>query len=395
MADAAEELKDRLGFAPPAHRLPYEEMRTDYGVGLLGLHWVMHCMHLPAYHAARFNMTAACEIDETQIERTREQGLFDGPVERDWGEFIKRDDVEVIDCTFGHAPSKIGRRVEVVEACADAGKALMIHKPVATDVQTAEKMQSMAEEAGTILAVNQDCRYNPASYAVRELCTSERLGRPVLLEVQNYWGGNPIPLGDDRMDRYAFIGHTIHHADMIRWWVGQPCVEVYAETRALSTMAIYKFADGTVAYHMENHSQPGSEHKTTSRVQCEKGIIEAGHNWNWHVPSAEGRDFVEVFPGKEAPSVRLPMPIHIYEPAWSKVNKWELYEGPFYELAAPNAGMMGTLACVMQAMDTGEKPDNDVSGAIESLRMCLAAVHSARTGRPADPNDLPDDLTAG
>jgi predicted dehydrogenase len=391
----AEQMEQRLGFSLPAHRLPYEDNRTDYAIGLLGLHWVMHCMHIPAYHAARFNMAVGCEIDETQIQRTRNQGLFEGPVVRDWREFVRRDDVDVIDCTFGHNPSKIGRRREVVEACAEAGKPLMIHKPVATDVATAETMAQTAAEAGSILAVNQDCRYNPASYALRELCTPERLGRPVLIEVQNYWGGSPIPLCDDRMERYAFIGHTIHHADMIRWWVDEPCVEVYACSRALSTLAIYKFADNTVAYHMENHSQPGSEHSTTSRVQCERGVIEAGHNWNWHVPSAENRDFVDVFPARQEDGVRLPLPVHIYEPAWSKVNKWELYEGPFYEIAAPNAGMMGSMGCLMRAIETGQAPDTDISGAIESLRMCLAAVQSARTGQPADPNDLPDDLTAG
>jgi hypothetical protein len=92
--------------------------------------------------------------------------------------------------------------------------------------------------------------------------------------------------------------------------------------------------------------------------------------------------------------VRLPLPEHIYEPVWSEINPWEPHEGPWYDLAGPIAGMMGTAGAVMRGLDRDCPPDNHVDGAIESFRMCLAAEISAKTGKPVDPREVPPDTSA-
>ncbi|MFO8007156.1 MAG: Gfo/Idh/MocA family oxidoreductase [Candidatus Brocadiia bacterium] len=385
-----EDVEKRLGFSLPPHRMDFEHRRTDFGIGIIGLHWVMLIMHLPAYRAARFRVVAAAEVDEGQIAQTRRKGFEVGRILDDWPEIFGLDEVEVVDCTFGHGREKERRRLEVVKAAAEAGKHLMIHKPVAVTLSLAEEMERVAEEGGIWLAVNQNCRYNPANYSIKGLLTPERLGRPGLIEVQNYWKGSPA----DREDPApAWVAHVIHHADLIRWWVGRPCVSVFSETGMRSNVTIYEFDDGTVAYHMENHS--GVEaHETYARVMAEKGIIRAGHNWNWHFPSSRGRDFVEVFTDPSGPGVQLPLPEHIYEPVWSDINPFTPHSGPYYDLAAPVAGMMGTMGALMHGVERNQPPDNHISGAIESLRMCLAAQISGETGRPVDPRQVPSDTVA-
>ncbi|MGD2175843.1 MAG: Gfo/Idh/MocA family oxidoreductase [Candidatus Brocadiaceae bacterium] len=385
-----EQIRQALGFSVPPYRTDFESQKTDYGIGVIGLHWVMLIMHLPAYRAARFNVVAAAEVLDERIEEARSKGFQLGRILRDWPGLLELDEVEVIDCTFGHGREKERRRLEVVEAAAEAGKHLMIHKPVAMSLSLAEEMARVAEEAGIKLAVNQNCRYNPACYSVKQLLTEERLGRPGIIEVQNYWRGDPREKSDDRG---AWVAHVIHHADLIRWWVGETCVSVFSEAGMLSNVTTYEFADGTIAYHMENHS--GVEaHETYMRVMAEGGVVRARHNWNWHFGAPGEYEKVEVFPDTARPGVRLPLPEHIYEPIWSDINPFTPHEGPYYDLAGPIAGMMGSMGALMRGVERDERPDNDVRGAIESLRMCLAAQLSAQTGHPVDPREVPSDTTA-
>jgi hypothetical protein len=53
--------------------------------------------------------------------------------------------------------------------------------------------------------------------------------------------------------------------------------------------------------------------------------------------------------------------------------------------------MMGTMGSLMRGVELNEPPDNHIDGAIESLRICVAARLSGKTGKPVDPRDLPPD----
>ena len=53
----------------------------------------------------------------------------------------------------------------------------MIQKPVAYTVAQAKEFARIGQEAGIHVAVNQNCRYQPANYTVKQLLTPERLGQ--------------------------------------------------------------------------------------------------------------------------------------------------------------------------------------------------------------------------
>jgi predicted dehydrogenase len=224
---------------------------------------------------------------------------------------------------------------------------------------------------------------------VKQLLTPERLGRPLIIELQHYWRGDPKPADDDRP---GVMQHVIHHADLLRWWVDARCTSVYARCQQGSTLAVYTFENGTTVYHMENHS--GVEHHDNHfRIQTEKAIIHGKHNWDWHLGNAEGREKVAIYLDSREPPVELPLPMLPYEPIWSDINKWMPHEGPWYDLSAPTAGMMGCLGSVMHGLSEGREPSNHLRGGVESLRIALAAEISGRTGKPVDPRDVPSDYT--
>ena len=39
-------LEEQLGFRGPPYRPPFEQWRTECGIGIIGLHWVAEIMHL-------------------------------------------------------------------------------------------------------------------------------------------------------------------------------------------------------------------------------------------------------------------------------------------------------------------------------------------------------------
>jgi predicted dehydrogenase len=379
-----------LGFELPPYRLPFESMRTDYGIGVVGLHWIVTTHYLPAYRSAGFNVVAVAERDREKFGPARAHHLPPGRECDDWHELLDIDEIDIIDACLGHKLDRQHHKLELVEAAAEAGKHVMVAKPVASTLCLAEQMEQAARRGGIRLAVNHNCRYNPASFSIKGLLTPDRLGRPCIIEVQNYWIGNPRPI-DDR--RGAWVSHSVHHADLIRWWADSPCVSVFSQARGMANLTIYEFENGTVAYHNESHSGV-VKHANRIRVQAENGVIEGGHGWNWHLPSAADDDFVDVYTDPHAPAVRLPLPVHRYEAPWLGLNPYIPHEGPFYDLAAPVAGMMGTMGALMRGIAGDCPPDNDISKGIETLRMCLAAELSAESGRPVDPRGVPSDTTS-
>ena len=383
-------LDDQLGFSAPATRPPYENWKTDYRVGIAGFHWVIPTMHVPAYRAARIPIQAFSEIDPQRIQHGHDCEI--PHYEADFQALVQRDDVDVLDSCFGHRDSGLERRLALIESCGQAGKSLLIHKPVAYDLAVAHQFQQIAKEHNIHLAVNQDARYNPATYAIKELLQPQRMGKPCFIELQMHWTGRKQR--DPNNHDPATLQHHIHHADLINWWFDDQCTSVYAKASNHTTTAIYEFDNGCIAQHTESHDGLGSEHECKIRITTECGVIDAGHNWNWHLAASTGFDYVHVYPLGHQQAIEIPLPRHMSEPHWSGFNKWVPCEGPYYDLAAPVAGMMGSMCQLMRAVETGAKPDNDISTAISSLRISLAAEQSIREGRAVHPLEIAEDSIA-
>ena len=72
----------------------------------------------------------------TEIRRRRELATLDGipHVYADYRELLSRDDVDIIDCAVDHSASG-SARVEILKDAAKAGKAVLMQKPMATDLR--------------------------------------------------------------------------------------------------------------------------------------------------------------------------------------------------------------------------------------------------------------------
>jgi myo-inositol 2-dehydrogenase / D-chiro-inositol 1-dehydrogenase len=145
----------------------------------------------------------------------------------DWRELVARDDVHaVLLCS----PS--GEHADQIAACAEAGKHVFCEKPIADELAGADRAVEAAENAGIVLQIGYNRRFDRSFAAVREAVTGGRVGAPVLVRVTSR---DPEPAPRDVMERIPglFVDTTSHDLDMVRFVTGSEIVEVTARAGSL------------------------------------------------------------------------------------------------------------------------------------------------------------------
>jgi predicted dehydrogenase len=152
-------------------------------IAMIGLGF-MGSTHLKAYAGIPAATLAAVASDVPQQltgDLSGIQGNLGGPGLRfdfsnvkkyaDWREAVRDPDVEAVDVclpTHLHLP--------VATAALEAGKHVLVEKPMARDGEEAWQMVETARKAGRVLMVAQVLRFLPEYVALRETIASGRLG---------------------------------------------------------------------------------------------------------------------------------------------------------------------------------------------------------------------------
>ncbi|MEM1212986.1 MAG: Gfo/Idh/MocA family oxidoreductase [Planctomycetota bacterium] len=123
-----------------------------------------------------------------------------------------------------HVATTPATHAELVCRALDAGKHVLVEKPVATVAADAERMIAAAERNGRVLGVNQMMRHGPLFEPVRELCASGRLGAFLHAVVTNRAGSGGLRDGhwfwDKQQSGGIFIEHAVHFFDLFNGWLG-------------------------------------------------------------------------------------------------------------------------------------------------------------------------------
>ena len=101
-----------------------------------------------------------------------------------------------------------------------AGKNVFVEKPMAMNLEDAEKMKKVAEETSQILMVGHLLEYHPAVLKLREMIASGELGKI------NYIYSNRLNFGKVRTEENALWSFAPHDVAVILRLIGQTPVEV-------------------------------------------------------------------------------------------------------------------------------------------------------------------------
>jgi myo-inositol 2-dehydrogenase/D-chiro-inositol 1-dehydrogenase len=328
------------------------------GFGLFG----MHHAHAIANNPGAELVAIAAKSDESQ-SKAREM-FPEASVCGDYRELAERDDLDVVDVVV---PNSLHR--EVGRAVLQAGKHLLLEKPMATDLAGCDELIQLASQRDRLLAVNHELRLSSLWGGVKQIIDKGMIGRPqhVLIELSRF----PYRTGSEdwRYDA-ARVGNwileePIHFFDLARWFLtceGEP-FSVYARANSRQVghpelrdnfSAIVNFPKHT--YAVISQTLSAFEHHVTTKVAGTEGTIWA----HWSAPDARSdhADF----------SLRYGLGDDISEMAFTRPT------GELLELADQIDAMVRSVRDGVAPACTGE------DGRWSTL-LCLAAEQSVVSGK--------------
>lgn len=171
----------------------------------------------------------------------------------DYHVLLERHDVDVVNiCT----PS--GLHAQMAIEAMQAGKHVIVEKPMALSLADADRMIATAAETNRRMCIVLQNRYNPPVQDVRRLVDEGRLGRLLLGNACVRWYRPQEYYNDEwhgtwALDGGALMNQSIHHIDALQWLMG-PVEEVSAYTATLAHrmeaedtgVAILKFRGGAI-----------------------------------------------------------------------------------------------------------------------------------------------------
>jgi UDP-N-acetyl-2-amino-2-deoxyglucuronate dehydrogenase len=219
---------------------------------------IIGCGFISAQHAWAIQAAEGSELRVTcDIDLSRAQALaaqYGAEATTDYDAVLRRDDVDVVNiCTLPVLHADMAVRA------AQAGKHVLVEKPIATTLAEADRMIMACRQAGVKLAVIHQMRFSTIIRRMKEMLDGGTIGKPFFIDVtyrtfrpQSYFDQNER--GTGKWDGGgAFITHAIHDLDVMLMLMG-PVRSVMARKAVLGHRmqvedmgaALFEFASGAL-----------------------------------------------------------------------------------------------------------------------------------------------------
>lgn len=195
--------------------------------------------------SSRRRATAQALVDELQIDCTVHDGL---------DQVLEDARVDVVDLT---GPNHV--HAEQAIAVAEAGRHLVIEKPMAMSVESNRRLRDAVAQAGVHSAVSFVLRWNPLLDNLKSLLAAGTIGELFYVEVDYWHGIDASYTGWSWAHTRATGGSTAllagcHALDAMRWLIGDEVAEVSAMSNNkkgryeydANFVAIVKFRNGAI-----------------------------------------------------------------------------------------------------------------------------------------------------
>jgi predicted dehydrogenase len=207
---------------------------TRVKAGLIGCGSIARSAHLPALQALRDRVELVAAADLNLDAARTAAAPWGADAYADGREVIGRSDVEVVVIATPEAAHR-----EWTEAAAAAGKHVLCEKPMAPSLDDADAMIEACHRAGVRFMIGHSRRFTRRYMEIRRAIDRGEIGLVRLVRENErrpgarggapgyytgaHWTGDPaVSVG-------AALTNGIHEADLLRWFTGAEPVEVFAE----------------------------------------------------------------------------------------------------------------------------------------------------------------------
>jgi predicted dehydrogenase len=253
-------MSDGQGFVPdaPIHC-------RDFKIGCVGAGFIMADVHLAAYAEAGFPVVAIASRTPAKAAAVAKRWHI-GRVHPTPEALMEDSGVEIVDLAFppDQQPAMIRHALGQPHV-----KAILAQKPLALDLAEAERIEAECRDAGKVLSVNQNMRFDQSMRVLKQLLDRGDLGEPVIATIEM----RAIPHWQDFLrdyDRLTLLNMSIHHLDVLRFLFGDP-TEIFTAVRPDPRTA-FAHTDGI----------------TASTLQFRSGLLAVSLEDVWSGPKVEG-----------------------------------------------------------------------------------------------------------
>ena len=225
------------------------------GVAIHGAGWVAGAHAASWKKNPRAEVVSVSDVDASRAQRLLDERGLHCPVRDDYDEVLRDGRVDVVDvCTPSHLHAEQGI------AAAEAGKHVLVEKPIALCMEENRALRDAVATAGVKSMAGFVLRFNPEVRILKSLLDRGAIGELFYLEIDYWHGIRPSHHAWHLHSRRKTGGSSMllggcHALDAIRWLAGSEVAEVSAfgnNQRGLfeydaNVAAIMKFHSGAIA----------------------------------------------------------------------------------------------------------------------------------------------------
>lgn len=346
------------------------ETKANYGFGIVGT-GVIGPLHAQAIAATEGAQLVA--VMDVQPEIAQKAGAKYGiPAYTDLTEFLQQPGLDVVTICV---PS--GLHAQVGISAAQAGKHVLVEKPIDISLEAADALIAECRRAGVKLGVISQQRFSPGMRQLREAIEAGRFG-PLILgdaiikwyRTQQYydsagWRGTFALDGGG-----ALMNQAIHYVDQLQWMMGAvTSIKAAVATAAHDievedvALALLKFANGALGTIQASTAvYPGLAERLEISGRDGTAIVEAGKIKVWEFKDEKGE--TSAYGRKPTKKAEAKAKTSAADPA-----------------AVGHANHAAQFADFVAALREDREPAVNGEEARKPLEIILAIYRSAREGR--------------
>jgi predicted dehydrogenase len=345
------------------HIQPPLPEKRDFRIGILGSGFVVNECHLPAYRKAGFNPVAIASRSRQKAEQTAQRHGIP-KVYDSYDDLLNDPSIEVLDIAV---PPQAQHDL-IQRACArKTVRGILAQKPLGVNYEEAVDAAGLCRQAGIVLSVNQNMRYDQSVRAAKTLLQNGVIGMPIFATIEMRGIPHWMPWQAE-LDWLTLRIMSIHHLDCFRYWFGDP-QGVYCSTRE-DPRTEFRHLDGICTYILEY----------ADGLRC------VGIDDTWTGPAKEGcpsdnylRWRIEGLNGLAIGDIGWCRDPYTTPSTIKYAAKGDqgFHEPKWTESWFPDA-FIGTMAQLLIALETGTEPANTAADNLKTMALVEAAYASAQ-----------------
>lgn len=151
-------------------------------LGIIGTGIAARDLHLPALEKLKDKFDIVCVCNHTEKKAKDFSNLVGGvPYYLNYKDLLANPDVEAVDIVL-----PIHLNFSVTKDALDAGKHVIVEKPIASNVFDAELMTSFEDRYERVMMVGENYRYNPVFTTAKAMIDEGKIGKPYSVFWDNF-----------------------------------------------------------------------------------------------------------------------------------------------------------------------------------------------------------------